>query len=203
MYTQINVLYIFMCKYVRRTVQDFVACLLVMQEMTSAREEQSRVRSLLLDTVSLLCKNGLTFKKQMKIQGLLGITLDEDDVFIVHINDAVGETIENSKNLERRNSRDVGKTPEKSTPRKRSAVSSPASRGPVDKRRAAGDVIVISGDERNQSRKSMAMNARGGMASVRNQTPPRSGPPRPVMMSPNRMQFFRPAGSPIQVIFHL
>lgn len=59
--------------------------------MASAKEEQERIRSLLLDTVTLLCKNGLTFRKQLKVQGLLGITLDEDNVFIVHFDENLGE----------------------------------------------------------------------------------------------------------------
>ena len=66
--------------------------------MGSVSEEQERVKNLLLDTVTLLCKNGLSFKKQLKVQGLLGITMDEDNVFIVHINEKVGDvTIEHQK----------------------------------------------------------------------------------------------------------
>lgn len=59
--------------------------------MATLKEEQDRIKSLLLDTVTLLCKNGLTFKKQLKVQGLLGITLDEDNVFIVHFDESLGE----------------------------------------------------------------------------------------------------------------
>lgn len=56
------------------------------------KPDQERVRNLLLDTVTLLCRNGLNFRRQMKVQGLLGITLDDDDVFIVHINERVNES---------------------------------------------------------------------------------------------------------------
>ena len=48
--------------------------------------EQDRLNQLLIDTVSLLCKNGLTFRHYMKIEGVIGITVD-DNVFIVHINE--------------------------------------------------------------------------------------------------------------------
>ena len=54
------------------------------------KEDQKRVRTLLTDTITLLCKNGLTYKKNMKVQGLLGITLDDEDVFIVHVNECMG-----------------------------------------------------------------------------------------------------------------
>ena len=47
--------------------------------------------SLLLDTVALLCKNGLTYRREMKIQGTLGITLDDDSVFVVQINESVAD----------------------------------------------------------------------------------------------------------------
>lgn len=51
------------------------------------KADQERVKSLLADTVTLLCKNGLFFSKQLKVQGLLGITVDDDEVFIVHIDE--------------------------------------------------------------------------------------------------------------------
>lgn len=51
------------------------------------RADQERVRALLRDTVTLLCKNGLAYDKELRVQGLLGITLDENEVFIVHINE--------------------------------------------------------------------------------------------------------------------
>lgn len=51
------------------------------------KPDQEKVRDLLMDTVGLLCKNGLVFKKKLKIEGLLGITVDNTDVFIVHIDE--------------------------------------------------------------------------------------------------------------------
>ena len=57
------------------------------------RPDQERVRSLLTDTVTLLCKNGLQFTKELKVQGLLGITTDDNDVFVVHINETFGEVL--------------------------------------------------------------------------------------------------------------
>ena len=163
---------------------------------SSSKDEQSRVRSLLLDTVSLLCKNGLTHKT-MKIQGLLGITIDEDDVFIVHINDLVGETEANAgkRTGERSGSRESssGKTPDKNAHRKRSATASPATKGPPDKRNKE-DVIVIVEDER---RRQMHDN-RPMISNVR--TPQKQAGMRgPMVGSPNRMPFVRVIGSPNQV----
>lgn len=51
------------------------------------KPDQERVHALLVDTVTLLCKNGLNFTKGLKVEGVLGITVDDQDVFIVHINE--------------------------------------------------------------------------------------------------------------------
>jgi len=55
------------------------------------KADQERVKVLLTDTVTLLCRNGLHFQKQLRVQGVLGITVDDSDVFIVHINEAFNE----------------------------------------------------------------------------------------------------------------
>ena len=57
------------------------------------RPDQERVRNLLTDTVTLLCKNGLQYQTELRVQGVLGITLDDSDVFIVHINEKFGDAI--------------------------------------------------------------------------------------------------------------
>ena len=54
------------------------------------RPDQERVRNLLTDTVTMLCKNGLQYQTELRVQGVLGITLDNNDVFIVHINEKFG-----------------------------------------------------------------------------------------------------------------
>jgi len=54
------------------------------------KADQERVSKLLTDTVTLLCKNGLIYSQEIKVQGLLGITLDKNDVFIVHIDETIG-----------------------------------------------------------------------------------------------------------------
>ncbi len=57
------------------------------------KPDQERVRHLLTDTVTLLCKNGLQFNKEIKVQGLLGITLDQNEVFLVHIDETIGSLL--------------------------------------------------------------------------------------------------------------
>ena len=57
------------------------------------RPDQERVRNLLTDTVTMLCKNGLQYQTELRVQGVLGITLDNNDVFIVHINEKIGDDI--------------------------------------------------------------------------------------------------------------
>lgn len=56
------------------------------------KPEQERLRALLVDTIALLCKSGLGFKNELKIQGLLGMTIDGDEVFIVHIDETFPES---------------------------------------------------------------------------------------------------------------
>lgn len=51
------------------------------------KADQMRVHSLLKDTVTLLCKNGLNFHNVLRIEGVIGITVDDVDVFLVHLND--------------------------------------------------------------------------------------------------------------------
>ena len=57
------------------------------------KADQERVRNLLTDTVTLLCKNGLQYHTELRVQGVLGIALDNNDVFIVHINEKFGGDI--------------------------------------------------------------------------------------------------------------
>lgn len=57
------------------------------------KRDQERVKNLLTDTVTLLCRNGLQFQKRMKVQGLLGITLDDNEVFLVQIDESLDSVL--------------------------------------------------------------------------------------------------------------
>ena len=52
-------------------------------------EEQEKVRALLREAVTVLCRNGLTYSAELTVEGLLGITLDNQDVFLVNINETI------------------------------------------------------------------------------------------------------------------
>jgi len=47
-----------------------------------------QLASLLSDTVMLLCKNGLQFHSRLKIEGLIGVTVDST-VFLIHLNEEI------------------------------------------------------------------------------------------------------------------
>ncbi|KAK2146195.1 hypothetical protein LSH36_625g01004 [Paralvinella palmiformis] len=53
------------------------------------KADQERVKTLLRDTITLLCRNGLTFKSKFSIEALIGVTLDDSDVFLVSINELI------------------------------------------------------------------------------------------------------------------
>lgn len=59
----------------------------------NVKPDQSRLTTLLTDTVVLLCKNGLNFQSTLRIVGVLGITIDDSDVFIVHLNENVSSIV--------------------------------------------------------------------------------------------------------------
>jgi hypothetical protein len=72
----------------------FMTLLYVLMKVFAAlamKPDQERVKTLLADTVTLLCRNGLHFQRQLRVQGVLGITVDDTDVFIVHINESFTE----------------------------------------------------------------------------------------------------------------
>lgn len=54
------------------------------------KPDQERVNNLLRDTVTLLCKNGLTYTDELRVEALIGVTVDSSDVFLVHINERFG-----------------------------------------------------------------------------------------------------------------
>ena len=43
------------------------------------KPDQERVKNLLTDTISMLCRNGLAYNDELKIEGLLGITIDNNE----------------------------------------------------------------------------------------------------------------------------
>ena len=50
---------------------------------------KERVQKLIKEAVTLLCKNSILYNSELTIEGLLGITIDANDVFLVNINESV------------------------------------------------------------------------------------------------------------------
>ena len=49
-------------------------------------KEKERIKQLLAESITVLCKNSLNYQEDFTIEGLLGITLDSSDVFLININ---------------------------------------------------------------------------------------------------------------------
>lgn len=73
--------------------------------------DQQRVKALLAETITLLCKNGLHFQSKFCIEGLIGITLDEGDVFLVSINETFHTLIDGTGSNEQVSSHPVVEEP--------------------------------------------------------------------------------------------
>ena len=92
------------------------------------KADQERVKNLLIDTVTLLCKNSLTYDDELCVEGLLGVKVDSKDVFFVHISESFPSALSaqrTAQNIERI-SNDVPSTP--SRKRALAPTDSPASR---------------------------------------------------------------------------
>ena len=59
-------------------------------------EEQENMKALMTEAITILCKNGLNYRGGFTIEGLLAITLDSQDVFVVNINEQVKKDITSS-----------------------------------------------------------------------------------------------------------
>lgn len=59
------------------------------------KPDQEHIRGLLAETITLLCCNGLHFKSEFSIDALIGITIDQNEVFLV----SVKETFQNGRTV--------------------------------------------------------------------------------------------------------
>lgn len=62
------------------------SCFLAFVHFYAMKPDFDHVRNILINTISL-CKNSLSYSSHLKVQGLLGITLDEEEVFLVEISE--------------------------------------------------------------------------------------------------------------------
>ncbi len=51
--------------------------------------ERARMKQILSEAIAVLCKASLTFHADLCVEGLLGITLDEEEIILVNINETV------------------------------------------------------------------------------------------------------------------
>ena len=104
------------------------------------KPDQERVRNLLTDTVTLLCKNGLQYHTELRVQGVLGITLDDSDVFIVHINEKFGDAIGGALTI-RNDEGDAAKTLLGSRPDARKSHDASRGETPIAVNSKTGEVV--------------------------------------------------------------
>ncbi len=60
---------------------------IVSQGKMIGRDEKDRIKTLIADTVTLMCKNGLDYKFEFSVEALIGISLDRKEEFFISIKD--------------------------------------------------------------------------------------------------------------------
>ena len=53
------------------------------------KSAENSVKVLLRDTILALCRNTLAYRSNVSVEGLIGVTLDEDEIILVSINDLI------------------------------------------------------------------------------------------------------------------
>ena len=53
------------------------------------KPDQERVKSVLIDSIVIMCQKGLNFNCELKLQGVIGITVDYNESFVIHINQTI------------------------------------------------------------------------------------------------------------------
>ena len=53
------------------------------------KTEQDQIRAILVQAIANICRKGLTYRKNFSIEGLLGVTLDDDEIFLLNIKETV------------------------------------------------------------------------------------------------------------------
>ena len=58
------------------------------------RKEHIRLQQLLTRGITELCKSCLTYQNEFNIEGLIGVTLDKEEIFLVNVNECVEKCVE-------------------------------------------------------------------------------------------------------------
>jgi len=83
--------------------------------------DKESIQQIIRDTVSLLCRNGLSYDVGIHMQGLIGITIDDSEVFLVHFDESFGTKESTHDGMMPPHT--VATEPPKSSPRKRPRLS--------------------------------------------------------------------------------
>jgi len=67
------------------------------------RADQESIQQIIRDTVSLLCRNTLSYDIGIRIQGLIGITVDESQVFLVQFDESYHSDVNGSEGCQQQN----------------------------------------------------------------------------------------------------
>ena len=53
------------------------------------KREQSRLKELLCEAITVLCKASLSYRSEFNIEGLVGITVDNEEIFLINLNEHI------------------------------------------------------------------------------------------------------------------
>jgi len=53
------------------------------------KADQARLKDLVTQTIALMCKNGLEFGHDVRVEGLLAVTVDGTDIFVIHMDEKI------------------------------------------------------------------------------------------------------------------
>ena len=56
--------------------------------MEPQRADRERMKTLLVEAIATLCRNGLQYEDELCVEGLIGITVDKSDVFLVSVKES-------------------------------------------------------------------------------------------------------------------
>lgn len=77
--------YVCVCVCMLSSVSDEMSAL-------STKPEHDRVKTMLYDTLTLLCRSGISYAKELRIEGVIAITVDGRDVVVVHVDEHLSGT---------------------------------------------------------------------------------------------------------------
>ena len=69
--------------------------------MVKKTESENLISAMLSETILALCRNTLSHRRKFSIEGLLGITLDDEEIFLVNIKETIakGSVLHSSQGL--------------------------------------------------------------------------------------------------------